>query len=236
MLTALGGVASRLREKLGESLASIQKFDVPLPRATTPSLEALHAYSLALDEGRINPRLEAIPHLKRAHRARSGFRDGAGAALRRLRQHQPDRAGARAVAAGVRAARPRQRARAVLHLVALLPRRDAGVGQGARAGAVVDGRPIRARRSRSTASARRTSISASTIGRSSRSGRPCGSTRSSCRRSPTSRARSWRSTATVKRARPSRKAWPGRSASAAGIASPTCSRSSPTTRRRCRSI
>jgi hypothetical protein len=38
----------------------------PLPRATTPSLEALHAYALALDEGRINPRLEAIPHLKRA--------------------------------------------------------------------------------------------------------------------------------------------------------------------------
>ena len=66
VLTALGGVASRLREKLGESLASTQKFDVPLPRATTPSLEALHAYALALDEGRVNPRLEAIPHLKRA--------------------------------------------------------------------------------------------------------------------------------------------------------------------------
>ena len=66
VLTALGAVASRLREKLGESLASIQKFDVSLPRATTSSLEALHAYSLALDEGRINPRLEAIPHLKRA--------------------------------------------------------------------------------------------------------------------------------------------------------------------------
>jgi tetratricopeptide (TPR) repeat protein len=66
VLTALGRVASRLREKLGESLASTQKFDVPLPRATTPSLEALHAYALALDEGRVNPRLEAIPHLKRA--------------------------------------------------------------------------------------------------------------------------------------------------------------------------
>jgi len=66
VLTALGGVASRLRKKLGESLASIEKFDVSLPRATTPSLEALHAYALALDEGRMNPRLEAIPHLKRA--------------------------------------------------------------------------------------------------------------------------------------------------------------------------
>ena len=66
VLTRLGGIASRLREKLGESLTSIQKFDIPLPRATTPSLEALHAYALALDEGRLSPRLEAIPHLKRA--------------------------------------------------------------------------------------------------------------------------------------------------------------------------
>ena len=66
VLTSLGTIASRLREKLGESLASVQKFDVPLPRATTSSLDALHAYSLALDEGREVPRLEAIPHLKRA--------------------------------------------------------------------------------------------------------------------------------------------------------------------------
>jgi eukaryotic-like serine/threonine-protein kinase len=66
VLTSLGTATSRLREKLGESLASIKKFDVPLPRATTPSLEALHAYSLALYEGREVPRLEAIPHLRRA--------------------------------------------------------------------------------------------------------------------------------------------------------------------------
>ena len=49
VLTSLGTAASQLREKLGESLASIEKFDVPLPRATTSSLDALHAYSLALD-------------------------------------------------------------------------------------------------------------------------------------------------------------------------------------------
>jgi eukaryotic-like serine/threonine-protein kinase len=66
VLTSLGLATSRLREKLGESLVSVQKFDVPLPRATTPSLEALHAYSLALYEGREVPRLEAIPHLRRA--------------------------------------------------------------------------------------------------------------------------------------------------------------------------
>ncbi len=66
VLTSLGEATARLREKLGESLASIQRFDVPLPQATTPSLEALHAYSLALDQGRMLPRSEAIPHLRRA--------------------------------------------------------------------------------------------------------------------------------------------------------------------------
>jgi eukaryotic-like serine/threonine-protein kinase len=66
VLTALGGATSRLREKLGESLASIKSFDAPLPNATTASLEALHAYALALSDGRIVARLDAIPHLQRA--------------------------------------------------------------------------------------------------------------------------------------------------------------------------
>lgn len=66
VLTALGDAVSRLRRNLGESLTSIERYDVPLPRATTPSLEALQAYALALDEGRINPRMAAIPHLQRA--------------------------------------------------------------------------------------------------------------------------------------------------------------------------
>jgi eukaryotic-like serine/threonine-protein kinase len=66
VLSSLGGAISRLRQKLGESLASVQKFDRPLPRATTSNLEALHAYALALYQGREVPRLEAIPHLKRA--------------------------------------------------------------------------------------------------------------------------------------------------------------------------
>jgi tetratricopeptide (TPR) repeat protein len=73
VLTALGNAASKLREQLGESLASIKRFDVPLPRATTPSLEALHAYSLALDQGRVVQRLESIPHLQRAIELDPGF-------------------------------------------------------------------------------------------------------------------------------------------------------------------
>ncbi len=67
VLTSLGSAVSSLRRKLGESLASIQRFDVPLPQATTPSLEALQAYALAVDQGRINnQQLDTIPHLKRA--------------------------------------------------------------------------------------------------------------------------------------------------------------------------
>jgi eukaryotic-like serine/threonine-protein kinase len=47
VLRTLSSQASLLRRNLGESIASIQKFDVPLPEATTSSLEALHASSLA---------------------------------------------------------------------------------------------------------------------------------------------------------------------------------------------
>ena len=46
VLKALGEAATKIREKLGESLASVQKYDEPAENVTTPSLEALQAYSL----------------------------------------------------------------------------------------------------------------------------------------------------------------------------------------------
>jgi eukaryotic-like serine/threonine-protein kinase len=46
VLNALGKAASQLREKLGESLKTLQTLDTPIYQATTPSLEALQAYSL----------------------------------------------------------------------------------------------------------------------------------------------------------------------------------------------
>ena len=46
MLKALGEASRKLREKLGESLSTIQKFDTPIEQATTPSFEALKACSL----------------------------------------------------------------------------------------------------------------------------------------------------------------------------------------------
>jgi tetratricopeptide (TPR) repeat protein len=45
VLDALGKTAAEMRNKLGESLSTVQKFDTPLEEATTPSLEALKAYS-----------------------------------------------------------------------------------------------------------------------------------------------------------------------------------------------
>jgi tetratricopeptide (TPR) repeat protein len=50
VLPALGTLAARMRSKLGESLASIRKFNTPIEQATTRSLEALKAYSLGVQD------------------------------------------------------------------------------------------------------------------------------------------------------------------------------------------
>jgi eukaryotic-like serine/threonine-protein kinase len=47
VLHALGEVASEIRNQLGESLGTVQNYDTPIWQATTPSLEALRAFSLA---------------------------------------------------------------------------------------------------------------------------------------------------------------------------------------------
>jgi len=65
VLKALGQVASNLRAKLGESLATVQKFDVPV-EATTPSLEALKAFSMGITTFRNKGNAEAVPFYKRA--------------------------------------------------------------------------------------------------------------------------------------------------------------------------
>ena len=66
VLGALGKAAEDIRGKLGESLASIQKFNTPIGEATTSSLEALKAYSLGL-QARANKGEEpAAPFFKQA--------------------------------------------------------------------------------------------------------------------------------------------------------------------------
>ena len=66
VLSALGSATSKLRGKLGESLASIQKFDKPLAEATTSSLEALKAFSLGEARHRSGEFLAAVPFYQRA--------------------------------------------------------------------------------------------------------------------------------------------------------------------------
>jgi serine/threonine protein kinase/Tfp pilus assembly protein PilF len=63
VLDALGEAASKLRGELGESLATVQTFDVPLQQATTPSLEALKAYSLGWGAESLTA---ALPYHQRA--------------------------------------------------------------------------------------------------------------------------------------------------------------------------
>lgn len=65
VLKALGQVATSLRARLGESLATVQKFDVPV-EATTPSLEALKAFSMGITTFRNKGNAEAVPFYKRA--------------------------------------------------------------------------------------------------------------------------------------------------------------------------
>jgi serine/threonine protein kinase/tetratricopeptide (TPR) repeat protein len=66
VLGAVGKAASSLRGKLGESLASIQKFDAPVEEATTSSLEALKAFSLGEAERDKGDEFGSIPFYKRA--------------------------------------------------------------------------------------------------------------------------------------------------------------------------
>ena len=66
VLPVLGQAAGKLRNEVGESLSSVQKFDVPLTEATTNSLEALKAFTLGQKTRRENGDAEAIPFFKRA--------------------------------------------------------------------------------------------------------------------------------------------------------------------------
>ncbi len=66
VLRALGEATTSLREKLGESLASIQKFDAPIEQATTSSLEAFKGFSLGFEEQLKGRYFDAIPLYKRA--------------------------------------------------------------------------------------------------------------------------------------------------------------------------
>jgi eukaryotic-like serine/threonine-protein kinase len=74
VLDALAKTASEIRNKLGESLTTVQKFDTPLQQATTSSLEALQAYSLGWKtEIGENDSAAAVPLFERAIRLDPNF-------------------------------------------------------------------------------------------------------------------------------------------------------------------
>ncbi|MGC2330601.1 MAG: protein kinase, partial [Candidatus Acidiferrales bacterium] len=66
ILKALDQAATKLREKLGESLSTVEKFDAPLDQATTPSLEALKALSVGIKTLQEKGSAAAIPSFNRA--------------------------------------------------------------------------------------------------------------------------------------------------------------------------
>jgi tetratricopeptide (TPR) repeat protein len=74
VLAALGKAATSIRGKLGESLSTVEKFDMPVEQATTPSLEALQAYSLGRKTivGKGN-HAAAVPMFQRAIRLDPNF-------------------------------------------------------------------------------------------------------------------------------------------------------------------
>ncbi len=76
VLDALGNAASKLRGELGESLATVQKFDVPLAQATTSSLEALQAYSLGQKAAGEKGVTASLPYFQRAIEIDPNFATG----------------------------------------------------------------------------------------------------------------------------------------------------------------
>jgi tetratricopeptide (TPR) repeat protein len=66
VLKALGQASSDLREKLGESLSSVRKYDTPVQEATTSSLEALKSFTLAEENQNQGKQLESVPQYQRA--------------------------------------------------------------------------------------------------------------------------------------------------------------------------
>jgi len=83
VLNALSQIASKFRSRVGESLTTVKKYDIPLAEATTPSLEALKAYSAGWQVSYSSGSAAAVPFLKRAIEIDPNFAS-AYAALGRL--------------------------------------------------------------------------------------------------------------------------------------------------------
>ena len=131
VLEALGKAASEIRTKLGESLSTVQKFDTPLEQATTPSLEALKAYSLGRKAMVDSEWPAAVPFFQRAIRLDPNFSMAyarLGTSYRML--GEPTLASENTRKA-YELTRARERAGEVLHRVSLLSADHRRIGKGA---------------------------------------------------------------------------------------------------------
>ena len=90
VLNDMGGATTKFRERLGESLSSVQKYDAPLEQATTSSLDALKAFTQGRKIRNENGDSEAIPHFKHAIELDPNFAmayDSLGVSLSNLDEH-----------------------------------------------------------------------------------------------------------------------------------------------------
>src|SRR5439155_27300126 len=73
VLARLGEAAGRIREKLGESIGSLERFAVPIEQASTSSLDAFKAFHLGRQKHFNGRYFEAIPFYRRAVELDPGF-------------------------------------------------------------------------------------------------------------------------------------------------------------------
>ena len=86
VLNAVGDAAAKLRGELGESVATVQKLDVPLAQATTSSLQALQPYSLGERATAEKGSFASIPYLQHAIQLDPGFARGMRNCVRLLQR------------------------------------------------------------------------------------------------------------------------------------------------------
>ena len=130
VLKALDAAAVRLRSKLGESLSSVQKYATPVEEATTPSLEALKAYSLGVKTSYAKGFTAALPFFQRAVDLDPSFAMAYAWMSSGLLRPQRSGAGGRKCAQGLRAAGEGKRTGAVQHRGELLLLCDGRTGEG----------------------------------------------------------------------------------------------------------
>ena len=66
VMQSVGRIASSMRRSLGESVGSLERHNVPIQEATTPSLEALKAFTAGFEKRAAGSEIEAIPFFERA--------------------------------------------------------------------------------------------------------------------------------------------------------------------------